>query len=128
MATTECKVNEVTITQGADKTFFINLTVSEDGQPAKAFKLEADPTSIQVRFPTDSDVLRLEKGPKVVVDDADGGRLKIIMPETDTEQLKATEELQDIEVKVVQEIPAAETTTIFLFPGVLTVNAQRFPE
>ena len=125
-----CDSNLVTITRGADKNFFINLTISEDGQPAKAFPLATPPTKVQVRFPKeDGTVLRLELSAKVVVDDAPGGRLEIKMDEADTLLLlPSPDDLQDIEVQVVQDIPEAGTTKFFLFEGVLKVKEQRFPE
>jgi len=120
----------VTITRGADKEFFINLTISTNGQPAKAFPLDSPPTKVQVRIPQeDGGVLRLELGPSVIVDDAPGGRLKIVMTEAQTLLLLVSpDDLQDIEVQVVQDIPTAGTTKFFCFNGVLLVKGQKFPE
>jgi len=122
-------VNRVTITQGADKEFSIDLTVSEDGKPPKAFKLEASPTKIQVRFPQENgSVLRLELGGGVTVEDADGGRIKVTLTEAQSALLLVSDDLQSIEVQVVQDIPVVGTTKFFCFENVLKVKGQKFPE
>ena len=119
----------VGIIQGADKEFFIDLFLEQADHSLKLFKLAQVPTSIEVRLPgTIATVVKtLGVGVTVTEFTPDGAKLKIILDETDTGNLKVSEDLQDIEVKVVQAIPVAGSTTIFQLKERLLVEPQLFP-
>jgi len=123
------------VKQGADAEFTIGLTQSKDGGPEQVFVLTPIPTKLELSMPkSDGGTLRLNLAgvpSGTFVEDADGGIVKVKMDEDTTNLLKGFDpdsiEFQNMELEIVQDIPEADTTTIFDLSDALSVAVRRFP-